>query len=171
MGLFATGVTVMAAHGEHGTQGMTANAVMSVSLDPPLVCVAVNRSARMVDVLRGAGAFVLNVLAEDQQPLARYFAGAWPHPSPPEHRFEGWAGGPRLVGCLAAIGCRIERMLDGGDHELVLGRVLALHRADGPFRPLLFFGGRYHRLAEPSTAPRDPVVVWNPEEVRIYYDS
>ncbi len=171
MGLFATGVAVMTAAGSRGPHGMTVNAVMSVSLDPLLVCVSVNRAARMLPILRHAGAFALNVLAEDQQPLSRYFAEAWPHATPPEHRFEPWVGGPRLVGCLAAVGCRVERRLDGGDHELVLGRALALYQAAPPLRPLLFFGGRYHRLREPAAAPRDPVEVWNPEEVQIFYDS
>jgi len=171
MGLFATGVTVLTAQTGDAMRGMTANAVMSVSLDPPLVCVAVGRRTRMDGYVRQAGGFALNVLAEDQQALSQYFAGAWTHPSPPEHRLEPWVGGPRLVGALAAAGCQVDRILDGGDHDLVVGRVLAVHRAEGVQSPLLFFGGRYHRLREPVGPPRDPVEVWNPEEVRIFYES
>lgn len=171
MGLFATGVTVVTVQAGGEMHGMTANAVMSVSLDPLLVCVSVSRRARMDGFLKQAGGFALNVLSEDQQALSQYFAGAWPHATPPEYRLEPWAGGPRLVGCLAAVGCRIDGVLDGGDHRLFLGRVLALHRTEGPLLPLLFFGGHYHRLREPAGAPRDPIEVWNPEEVQIFYES
>lgn len=170
MGLFATGVTVVTAQVGGEMHGMTANAVMSVSLDPLLVCVSVGRSARMNGILHQAGSFALNILSADQQALSQYFAGVWKHASPPEYRLEPWVGGPRLVGSLAAAGCRIERILDGGDHHLFLGHVLALHRPDGSLNPLVFFGGRYHRLSEPAGAPRDPIEVWNPEEVRIFYD-
>lgn len=171
MGLFATGVTVVTACVDGETHGMTANAVMSVSLDPLLVCVSVNRRARMDAVLQRARAYALNILTEDQQAVSQYFSGNWPYATPPEHRLEPWIGGPRLVGCLAAVGCRVEAMLDGGDHHLYLGQVLALHRGDGRLSPLLFFGGRYHRVREPEVAPRDPIEVWKPEEVRIFYDT
>jgi flavin reductase (DIM6/NTAB) family NADH-FMN oxidoreductase RutF len=87
----------------------------------------------------------------------------------PEYQLEPWIGGPRLVGALTSIGCRVHGVLDGGDHRLFLGQVLALYRSEGRLSPLLFFGGRYHRLAEPVVAPRDPVEVWNPEEVQIFY--
>ncbi len=171
MGLFATGVTVITAKVGDTLHGMTANAVMSVSLDPLLVCVSVSRRARMDAFLEQAGSFVLNVLSERQQALSQFFAGSPPDAPPPEYRLEPWVGGPRLVGCLAAAGCRVDRILDGGDHRLFLGRVLAVYRAEGLLLPLLFFGGRYHRLREPEAAPRDPAEVWNPEEVQIFYES
>jgi flavin reductase (DIM6/NTAB) family NADH-FMN oxidoreductase RutF len=171
MGLFATGVTVVTVQAGAEMHGMTANAVMSVSLDPMLVCVSVGQRARMHGILMQAGGFALNILSEDQQALSQFFARAWPHASPPEYRLEPWVGGPRLVGCVAAVGCQVDRVLEGGDHHLFLGRVLTLYRADGPLDPLLFFGGRYHRLREPAKAPRDPIEVWNPEEVQIFYDT
>ena len=170
LGLFATGVAVLTVQTGAEMHGMTANAVMSVSLDPLLACVSVGRRARMNAHLSRAGGFALNILSADQEALSVYFAGTWPHASPPEYRLEPWVGGPRLVGCLAAAGCEIASILDGGDHRLFLGRVLALHRADGPLNPLVFFGGRYHRLRTPEEAPRDPVEVWNPEEVQIFYE-
>jgi flavin reductase (DIM6/NTAB) family NADH-FMN oxidoreductase RutF len=171
MGLFATGVTVVTAQSGADMHGMTANAVMSVSLDPLLVCVSVGRRARMNGFLQQAGGYALNVLSEDQQALSQFFAGTWPYPSPPEYRLVPWVGGPRLVGCVAAVGCQVDRVLDGGDHHLFLGRALALHRMEGPLNPLLFFGGRYHRLREPAGVPRDPIEVWNPEEVQIFYET
>jgi len=170
MGLFATGVTVITAQVADEVHGMTANAVMSVSLDPLLLCVSVGRQARMHGLLVRAGGFALNILSADQQALSQFFASAWKHGAPPEYRLEPWVGGPRLVGALAAAGCQIDGVLEGGDHHLFLGRVLALHRTEGPLNPLLFFGGHYHRLREPAGAPRDPIEVWNPEEVQIFYE-
>jgi len=171
MGLFATGVTVVTAHAGPDMHAMTASAVMSVSLDPLLVCVSVGRRARMNEFLLRAGGYALNILSENQQALSPFFASAWPHPSPPEYRLEPWVGGPRLVGCVAAVGCEVDRVVEAGDHHLFLGRVLALYRADGPLNPLLFFGGRYQRLGQPVAAPRDPIEMWNPEEVQIFYES
>lgn len=170
MGMFATGVTVVTAEVGGEAHGMTANAVMSVSLDPLLVCVSVNRRARMDGFLERAGGYAVNILAQDQQALSQFFAGAWKPATPPEHRLVPWIGGPRLVGCLAAVGCRIEGALEGGDHRIFLGRVLGLYRAEGALNPLLYFGGRYHQLREPALAPLAPVDVWNPEEVQIFYD-
>jgi flavin reductase (DIM6/NTAB) family NADH-FMN oxidoreductase RutF len=171
MGLFATGVTVVTVEIGGEIHGMTANAVMSVSLDPLLVGVSVGRLARMNGFLRQTGSFALNVLSADQQALSQFFAGLWPHAAPPEHRLVPWIGGPRLVGCLAAAACRTDRILDGGDHEIFLGQVLALHRAQNSPNPLLFFGGRYHHLREPAGPPRDPIELWNPDEVQIFYES
>ncbi len=168
MGLFATGVTVVTAATEAGVHGMTANAVMSVSLDPLLVCVSVDRRARLNAFLDASGGFAINILADDQQALSQFFAGLW-QGAPPVYRVETWIGGPRLSGSLASIGCAVHAVLDGGDHRLFVGRVLAVHRSEGQLSPLVFFGGRYHRLAEPERAPRDPVEVWRPEEVQIFY--
>ena len=168
MGLFATGVTVVTAATDEGVHGMTANAVMSVSLDPLLVCVSVDRRARLNRFLDASRGFAINILADGQQHLSQFFAGLWQGP-PPEYTAETWVGGPRLLGSLASIGCAVDDVLDGGDHRLFLGRVLAVHRGAGQLSPLLFFGGRYHRLPEPERAPRDPVEVWRPEEVQIFY--
>lgn len=168
MGLFATGVTVVTTQTPQRTHGMTANAVMSVSLEPLLVCVSVDRRARMNALLEEAGGFAVNILADDQEPLARYFAGQW-QGAPPRYELEPWVGGPRLGGCLAAVGCALDGIYAGGDHRLFLGRVLALYRREGNLSPLLFFAGQYHRLPHPAPAARDPVEVWRPEDVQIYY--
>src|SRR3989442_2699317 len=127
LGLFATGVTVVAA--QHGDEihGMTANAVTSVSLDPLLVLVCVGKHARMNQFIQGAGGFSINVLAEDQEPLSRYFSGAWPHQAPPEFRFVPWPGGPRLVWALAAVGCVVDQRVEAGYHSALLAREVGLH--------------------------------------------
>jgi flavin reductase (DIM6/NTAB) family NADH-FMN oxidoreductase RutF len=167
MGLFATGVTVVTAQTPDRMHGMTANAVMSVSLDPLLVCVSVDRRARMNAFLEEARGFVINILAEDQERLARYFAGR--RQDPPPYEVEPWVGGPRLRGCLAAVACTMEEIAPGGDHRLFLGRVRALYRRESRLSPLLFFAGHYHHLPRPEDDVRDPVEVWRPEDVQIYY--
>lgn len=169
MGHFATGVTVIAA--EHGKEihGMTANAVTSVSLDPLLVLVCVDKRARMNRFIQEGGGFSINVLTEDQEALSRFFAGAWRHGSAPEFRFVPWVGGPRLVGSLSAIGCRLDRSLEAGDHWMVLGQVAALHEGDPAGRPLIFYGGRYRRLSETEGPPAPEE--WHAEAVRVHYDE
>ncbi|MDQ7843869.1 MAG: flavin reductase family protein [Armatimonadota bacterium] len=169
MGRFATGVTVVAAEHDGEMHGMTANAVTSVSLDPLLLLVCVGRRARMSRWLERAGGFTVNILTEDQEALSRYFAGTWPHAAPPEFRFVPWEGGPRLVAALAALGCRRERLIEAGDHRIVLGRVIALYEGDAAAQPLLFYGGRYRRLSPAEAAPAPEL--WTGTDVRIYYDE
>jgi len=170
MGLFATGVTVVAVELPDGVHGMTANAVSSVSLEPLLVLVCVDRRARMHDQLPVGRGFSINILREDQEPLSRYFAGSWPQTSPPEFRFLRWEHGPLLVGALSTVGCRAERLFEGGDHTIVLARVTGLHERE-PGRPLAFFGGRHRRLQEAEEYVGAPADEWTHESVRIYYDE
>lgn len=149
VGRFATGVTVVTAQSATTVHGMTANAFTSVSLDPPLVLVNVARSARMHGVLSDAGAFTVNVLAEDQAWLASWFA----HPDRPRGRSQFaeiavrpavHSGAPLLEGALAHLDCTVHDVLPGGDHDVVLGRVVDLAKGP-PARPLLYFEGRYGR--------------------------
>jgi flavin reductase (DIM6/NTAB) family NADH-FMN oxidoreductase RutF len=146
MGLFPTGVTVVAAQIGERIHAMTANAVMSVSLDPLLVCVGIGRRTKMNAFIEEAGSFSINILREGQRDLSQLFAGTWKHSPLPEVRFEPWVGGPRLAGCLGAIGCQIYEILQGGDHRLILGRVVALYIGEEPLRPLVFYRGEYRTL-------------------------
>ena len=170
MGLFVTGVTVVAVDVPEGVHGMTANAVASVSLDPMLVLVCVDKRARMHGQLAVGRTFTINILRQDQEPLSRYFAGRWPQTAPPEFRFRRWEHGPLLVGALATVGCQMEQLLEGGDHTLVLGRVTGLQQGETG-RPLIFFGGRYRHLREPEEYVGPPADEWTHESVRIYYDE
>jgi flavin reductase (DIM6/NTAB) family NADH-FMN oxidoreductase RutF len=168
IGQFATGVTIVAAmHGDH-MHAMTANSITSLSLDPPLVIFCLGKSAHMVVELRQADGFSINILRENQQPLSSYFAGRWSEPVPPHFRFVPWEGGPRLEGCTAALGCVIHDWLDGGDHFIVLGKVIALYRDPEPGRPLLFYAGTYRYLdAEEQPAPEIDEDVM---PIQIFYD-
>ena len=146
VGQFVTGVTVIATEVDGTVRGMTANAFTSLSLDPPLVICCVGKTTRMAEVLRSAASFSVNILSEDQQDLSSYFAGAWKQPAAPSFTFAPWEGGPRLEGCVAALGCAVDGLLEGGDHWIVVGRVVALHRTEQGHRPLVFYGGRYVSL-------------------------
>jgi len=149
VGLFATGITVVTANAVGVEHGMTLNAFASVSLDPLLVLVCVERDAVMHKVLEEAGSFALSVLAEDQEPIARYFADSSRPAGAAQfagvgYRIGAATGAPLLDGALAWLECELERAYDGGDHSIFLGRVLAVKRGT-PRDPLLYFGGAYRR--------------------------
>jgi len=150
-GHFATGVAVITA--THGGQpnGLTANAVASISIDPPLVLVSVAHSSNTHALIEGSGEFVINVLAEEQEQVARRFADNTPG------KFEGlaWkpaagAGAPILEGVLAHMECRVFDSLSHGDHTIFIGEVLGSSHAEPERRPLVFFRSRYGRLEKPS---------------------
>jgi 3-hydroxy-9,10-secoandrosta-1,3,5(10)-triene-9,17-dione monooxygenase reductase component len=89
----------------------------------------------------------VSILARSQQDLSTYFAGGWKQPFPPPFQFIGWEGVHRLEGCAAALGCSVETIYEGGDHWIVIGRVLSLYRSEHVCPPLLFCAGRYATLA------------------------
>lgn len=142
LGRFATGVTVVtAAHGDR-YHGMTANAFLSVSLDPPLVAISVARSARMHAFLAEARRYGVSVLAEDQEPVARHFAGRQDEAfEVPLRRREGL---PLIGGGVAWLTASVVAAHEAGDHTLFVGEVDWLDHADGT--PLLFFEGRLFGL-------------------------
>jgi 3-hydroxy-9,10-secoandrosta-1,3,5(10)-triene-9,17-dione monooxygenase reductase component len=143
MGHFATGVTVVTAAGPSGPVGMTANAVCSLSLDPLLLLVCFDNESRTLPVVRDRKRFGVNVLKSGQEDLARLFASK----APEDAKFSGVAhsvhdGIPVLDGALAWVGCRLERLVPGGDHTIGIGAVEAAEAGGGS--PLLFFRGAYH---------------------------
>ena len=150
VGQFVTGVTVIATEVAGSMRAMTANAFTSLSLDPPLVLFCVAKKAHLGQVIHLASGFSVNILTHEQQPLSTYFAGGWKAPEPPPFSFEAWHGGPKLAGISAAIGCAVETIHEGGDHFIVVGRVLALYQREPPMAPLVFNAGRYAALAEPA---------------------
>lgn len=152
VGLFATGVCVVTVQDGRQILGMTANAFTSVSLDPLLVLVAFSRDAHTLSAIARTETFAVNLLSREQENLSRHFAGR--ASSPPEVHFEPFAGGPRLVGSLATIGCRVETSVGAGDHQLVIGRVIALTPPPaGSERPLIFWRGAYWRLPAGDVGP------------------
>ncbi|HYZ56557.1 MAG TPA: flavin reductase family protein [Streptosporangiaceae bacterium] len=151
IGRFATGVTVVTSVGADGKPvGTTANAVSSLSLDPPLVLVCFDRESLTLHAVRAHGAFVINVLAAPQRQLSvnfarRGLAAAW---HGVRHR-PGRTGSPRLDGVLAALECTVEHCLPGGDHEIVIGRVRDVEtNGDDEAAPLLYWRGGYASLGD-----------------------
>ena len=146
VGCFATGVTVIAADVDDDVKAMTANSFTSLSLDPPLVLFCVAQHTKTGYQIQAADHFSINILRQDQEALSTYFSGGWQAPLPPPFRFERWSDWARLDGCAAAMGCVRYAIYDGGDHWIVVGRVLALYQGAEPRHPLVFFDGRYVRL-------------------------
>jgi flavin reductase (DIM6/NTAB) family NADH-FMN oxidoreductase RutF len=150
MGHFATGVTVVTSVGPGGEPvGTTANAVSSLSLDPPLVLVCFDRASMTLEAVRAHGAFVINVLAAPQRQLSANFArrglaAAW---DGVRHR-PGRTGSPRLHDVLAALECTVEHSLPGGDHEIIVGRVRDVETSGTHAAPLLFWRGGYASLGD-----------------------
>jgi flavin reductase (DIM6/NTAB) family NADH-FMN oxidoreductase RutF len=153
MGLFATGVAVAVTQAGPEMHAMTANSVTSVSLDPLLVLFCPNKQSQISLALERTTSFSLNILREDQAALSAFFADLWTEPVPPPFEFVPWVGAPRLAGCLASIACEPYQIYDGGDHWIVVGRVVALYQGAEPRRPLVFFGGQYRHLAAPAAEP------------------
>jgi len=145
LGRFATGVTIVTARDPSGGPvGMTASSVASVSLDPPLLLVCVDRTHDMHAALAAGEHFVLNVLAADQEALSRRFAGD------EENRFDGVGykenrqGIPVLDGALASIECVKQTAVPAGDHTVFFGLVTGGSVTDR--RPLLYYRGGYASL-------------------------
>lgn len=150
MGHFATGVTVVTATHDGSTRGMTANAVTSVSLDPPLVLVAVSRVSSMFGVLGGADAFAVNILSAEQEGISTAFAhdGDFARLSDAVGYHSHRTGAPVLDGVIAYADCRVYARYDGGDHELVLGEVVEVGIPHPEAAPLLFYQGAYRAMGD-----------------------
>jgi flavin reductase (DIM6/NTAB) family NADH-FMN oxidoreductase RutF len=145
-GRFVTGVTVVALEVDGEIRAITANSFTSLSLDPPLVLFCLGKETKAGQAIHQVAGFSVNILQAQQQVLSVYFSGAWREADPPPFTFITWDGGPRLEGCAAALGCSIYGIHEGGDHWIVVGRVIALHVPDGGVSPLVFYGGRYLSL-------------------------
>ncbi len=173
LGMFATGVTVLTTRVGEQVHGMTANAFMSVSLQPPLVLVSIDRRARLGALLHQGTRFGVSVLEARQTGLSDRFAGRVADDLP-EATFEVVHETPLVEGALAHLVARVVRSYWGGDHSLFLGQVEFARYGEG--RPLLFHGGRYERLVEDprvfSLLPRellDPILALGAE--REYADG
>lgn len=146
LGCFATGITVITAMTPDGTPvGLTANSFTSVSLDPPLLLVCIANSVSSADAMRATDRFAVNVLQIGQQPTSNRFAGKG------EDRFAvtpwsvGEYGTPVLTGSLSSFECQRHAVHEGGDHFILVGRVLKA-MFEPQRDPLLYFRGKYRRL-------------------------
>jgi flavin reductase (DIM6/NTAB) family NADH-FMN oxidoreductase RutF len=151
MGTFATGVTVITMPTrDGGAWGMTANSFTSLSLDPTLVVVCVDKSTRTHEFMLDTDAWAVNILAADQEAVSRNFAlkegneerqmigTAWR---------PGQTGAPIIEGVLSYLDCRTYAKCDGGDHTIFLGEVVEAGVSEEKTEPLLFYRGKYRQLA------------------------
>lgn len=170
-GLFATGVTVVTTRIGENVHGMTANAFTSLSLDPLLILLCVDRRARLHPLIQEAGAFAVNFLHEGQEAISRNFAGQPQEGVADILHFSSDDGAPIILGCLAALRCDVRQVLDGGDHAIVIGNVTALMRGDVGAHPLVYFAGKYRRLLVESTSGQSAPEPWLNRNVRVYHEE
>jgi flavin reductase len=155
VGSFPTGVTVVTVACDDGSvHGMTVNSFSSVSLDPMLVLVCLNKTSRGLGLIERAGAFVVNVLSAGQQDVSRWFADR--HRPVGSAMFDGIPFEPGVTGCpvlaeaTASFDCQLRQSHRAGDHLIVLGEVVALvHRPQ--LEPLIFHAGAYRSLEHERT--------------------
>jgi len=161
MGHFVTGVTVVTTFDEGRPQGITVNALSSVSLEPPLVMVALDRRRFITPSVREAARFAVNVLSEDQQALSDCFAGAPVEPGRDLFCGAAWTPGttglPLIDGAIATIECTVVERFQAGDHELFIGRVDAMANAEPHPMPLLYYRRQYLKIQRAEASPLEGV--------------
>ncbi|RQR51332.1 flavin reductase [Burkholderia sp. Bp9140] len=142
MGKFATGVTIITFQHQQANAGMTANAFLSLSIDPPMILVSARKQSRFARSVAVGEAFGVSILSEQQQALSRHFGG-----QPQDELTDPY----QLVGdvivirdALVQISARVNAIHVGGDHLIYIADVEALSEGDGP--PLLFHSGKYTRI-------------------------
>jgi len=154
MASFVTGVTVVTTQVRGEVRGMTANAFMSGSLDPPLCVISVGLKARMHAFLMEAGHFGVNILARGQEPLIGHFAGR-----PIEGvdlNYEYVEGTPLFAHAHASIGAKVIAQHACGDHSLFIGHIFALRHADAP--PIVLHVGRLSSLLHAHERSQDAIL-------------
>lgn len=139
---FASGVTVVTVGSDGGLHGMTASSFASVSLEPPRVLVCLDKSSRTRALL--ADTFAINVLSADQEDISRAFAHAGDKPFDSHGHEIGSSGAPLLHGAIAWIECRTSSIVDGGDHDIIVGDVMGCTSGDGD--PLIYYARDYRSL-------------------------
>jgi flavin reductase (DIM6/NTAB) family NADH-FMN oxidoreductase RutF len=145
MALAPTAVTIVTAAQDGAPAGATANAVTSLSLEPPLMLACLDRGSRTLDVVRATGAFGVSVLGAGQEDLARGFASKAPHTE--KFREVAWTereGVPILDEAIAWVACELRDLHPGGDHEIAVGDAVAVGGDGGD--PLVFWVGGYRPL-------------------------
>jgi len=151
LGQFGTGIAIVTTQKDGQLAGVTVNSVASVSLDPPLVLWSISRTSRSFPLFRSTAAFAINVLSKDQIDLSRHFS------SSVEDKFQGVPTRrghleiPLLEGAVSHVECTVEAAYEGGDHVILVGRVVRVSRYGE--EPLLFVQGRYAVAADHPDAP------------------
>ncbi|MFC4557888.1 flavin reductase family protein [Virgibacillus kekensis] len=139
MGKFATGVTIITTKAGNETRGMTANAFMSVSMDPKLITISIDNNAHMLKKIKTSGKFAVNILSDKQQNISMHFAGQKEEKNGIDFDFIDDV--PIIEDSLASVVCDVDRYYEVGDHTLFIGKVMDLYLQDG--NPLTFYCGKY----------------------------
>jgi flavin reductase (DIM6/NTAB) family NADH-FMN oxidoreductase RutF len=148
MGCFTTGVAVVTAlDAKLGAIGLTVNSLTSVSLDPPLMLVCLDKKAALHNAFRRADRFAFNILSAEQENISRHFADRQHNPAPETMWDKPQGACPILNGTLGWILCQPHTFHRGGDHTIFVGEVIDAHRREQDSPPLLYFHGRYRNIA------------------------
>jgi flavin reductase (DIM6/NTAB) family NADH-FMN oxidoreductase RutF len=154
MGHFVTGVTVVTALDDGRPAGITVNSLSSVSLEPPMVLIALDRRRFMTPIVRASGRYGVNILSEDQRSLSDCFAGAQVEPGREAFCGAPWhpgdTGVPILDGAIATLECSVVESFAAGDHELFIGRVEVVANETHHPMPLLYYRRRYLLIERPE---------------------
>jgi flavin reductase (DIM6/NTAB) family NADH-FMN oxidoreductase RutF len=149
MSRWGSGVTVITMKSGDVVHGMTASAFCSVSLDPALLLVCVGKKQNSHKLMKDAGRFVVNFLAEDQHTLSDYFAKPRPEGKAQfdavPHRLSD-QGEPYITGALAHCECTVWSVADGGDHDVFIGQIQKIEVNERVENPLIYFKGKYRKL-------------------------
>lgn len=146
LSFFTSGITVISVASSEEIHGMTATSFASVSLDPPLVSVSLEKNSRTLEILKTSLTFGVNFLAQGQQDTARTFATKGQKPFDRFPHTIGKNGAPLLEGCLTWLECKVESIVDGGDHEVVIAEVTRIEEGKG--QPLVYYRRDYRRLKD-----------------------
>jgi flavin reductase (DIM6/NTAB) family NADH-FMN oxidoreductase RutF len=165
---WSTGVAVITARHNEEVFAKTVSSLCTLSLEPPLISVAVDARSPLVAAVRGSGRYAVAVLADHQEPLARRFAARGAGRALGLFRgapmLTGATGAPVLEDCLAWFDCRVHAVLPGGDHALLVGRVA--EAGERPGEPLLYHDGRFCSLTAALPAPASVPVPTSPTGAR-----
>ncbi len=148
-GLFATGVTIITANAEgYKPFGVTANSFSSLSLDPPLLLWSLQKNSDTWDAFEVATRFAVNILSADQQNMSNRYAKKGDHHLAPDEYTLGDSGCAILKNCLASFECEATERYEGGDHIILVGKIVELNCSDPEAAPLVFHCGQYRNLAD-----------------------
>ena len=145
LGTWPAGVTIVTTRDDGLVYGLTVSSFSSLSFDPLLVMVCINNTNHFVEMAARSGTFAVSILAQGQEALSNYFAssGRDPQPSYESHGTHVMSTGcPLFSGAAAYLDCEIQDMFPGGDHTIVVGRVVGAH-ADGAAEPLVYYRRKY----------------------------
>ena len=147
LGRFATGISVIVARQEGEEPfAMTVNSFASVSLDPPLILWSLQKGTDCFNAFESAELFSVNILTENQQDISQRYAQKDNHILSEGLYRQGRSGAIVLHDVMTSFECKVEATHDGGDHVIIIGRVLEIHNHPANRKPLVFYSGKYREL-------------------------